>query len=227
MIAPRLRKAALASSGFILLATLVIGWMHTRSARPLLSALGVHCPVDEVSTAQVEKMRKAGLAGLRGDMAAPARPAVASMVLEHTTERDAQAWASEKGAACESIVRGYRFLRCRGVSAKALGIEGPAVSELWLSFGTDGKLIGVDIYRRGLDAAGVAQAWSSAVDKLEETLGKPPVAFGDASPEALQSAAIQTARVQYKYADYIATVTAANLPHSGLAVREQYMVANM
>ena len=220
-------KALIIGGVALVLLTGLIGWMHTKSARPILAALGVHCPVDDVSTAQVDALRTRGLAGMRGSAAAPVRPAATGLALDQTTEADVQAWAKTSGGTCETVVHGYRFLRCRGVDAKALGVAGPAVSELWLSFGTSGKLIGVDIYRRGLDAAGEVAAWSGATGKLQSQLGKPPVAFGDPSPSALMASTYLTARVQYKYTDYIATVTAANLPDVGLSVREQYLSAKM
>ena len=54
-------------------------------------------------------------------------------------------------------------------------------------------------------------------------LGEPESAVGDPSPASLAASALQTTRIRYRYADYLVTVTAANLPHAGLAVREQYL----
>lgn len=83
----------------------------------------------------------------------------------------------------------------------------------------------MDIYRRGLDSRGEQSAWSGAVERLKARLGEPTSSFGDASPGNLATAGYTTARVQYRYSDYIATVTAANLPYAGFAVREQYISA--
>lgn len=219
------RKSLAAAGSFLVVATALIGWMHMPSARPLLAKLGVHCPADAATLSDVDALHRAGVAGLRGTAQAPARPALAGLALDATTEAEAGRWAAAHGASCDAIERGYRFLRCRGIDAQALGLAGPAVSELWLSFGGDGKLLGVDVYRRGMDAAQLAASWSGAVDSLRERLGAPTLAFGDASPQALSSAPLQTARVQYRYADYIATLTASHLPDTGLALREQYLSA--
>jgi hypothetical protein len=203
------------------------GAMHTRAGLRALAALGVPCPVDRVSAAQVDHVRRAGLAGLRGDHPAPARPAVAGLRLDATTEDEARALLARSHAACEAQERGYRHLRCRGVDAAALGLAGPPVSELWLSFGPAGRLVAVDVYRRGMRPDDVRTVWSDAAGRLRAALGAPGLAVGDPAPDVLMASAIQTARVQYRYADYVATVTAAHLPQTGLSVREQYLSASM
>jgi hypothetical protein len=70
-------------------------------------------------------------------------------------------------------------------------------------------------------------AWSDAAGRLRTALGAPSLVLGDPSPDVLAAAPIGTARVQYRYADYVATVTAAHLPQTGLSVREQYLSARM
>ena len=201
----------------------VVALMHTKAARPLLSAIGIHCPVDEASGSDVATAQARGFAALRGSSPAPARPGVASMPLGQFAESDALRWAAMNHAHCEIVVKGLRFLRCRGVDGNLLGVAGPPISELWLSFGLSGKLIGVDVYRRGLDAQGEMVAWADATDRLKSNLGEPTAKVGDASPKILSATAYSTARVQYRYADYLATVTAIYLPYAGLAVREQYI----
>jgi hypothetical protein len=203
------------------------GAMHTRAGLRMLTALGVPCPADGVAADQVDRVRRAGLAGLRGDALAPARPAFADLRLDATTETEAQAMLARAHAACAVQVRGYRHLRCRGVDAAALGLAGPSISELWLSFGPAGRLVGVDVYRRGMRPDDVRTAWSDAAGRLRKALGAPGLAVGDPAPDVLAASPIQTARVQYRYADYVATVTAAHLPQTGLSVREQYLSARM
>ena len=212
------------AAAVLLAATAAMGWLHTPAARPWLKRLGLPCPAGSATEAQVTEIRELGLAQTRGTTAAPARPAL-GMLLDRWTESDANAWAVKQGAACELIVRGYRFLRCRNLAAAAVGEEGAPVSELWLSFGPKGTLVAVDVYRRGLDGPTAAAAFHHAADRLRAQLGVPTVAFGDASPEVMTASALQTARVQYRYTDYLATVTAANLQYAGLAVREQYVSA--
>lgn len=209
----------------VLLALGAIGWMHTPSGLRFLAAAGVPCPVNTVTPEQVRQLRSVGLASIRGGAPAPVRPAPAGMQLDRTTEAEALALLGRAHAQCEAQVRGYRHLRCRGIDAGALALDGPPVSELWLSFGPAGRLVGVDVYRRGMDAASLRTVWSSAAARLRGALGAPTLALGDPAPEALAALPIQTARLQYRYADYLATVTASHLPHSGLSVREQYLSA--
>jgi hypothetical protein len=201
-----------------------VGVMHTRAGRQALIRLGVPCPAFGATATQVSALREVGLQTLRGGAPAPQRPA-AGLQLDATTEAQASAWAANRRLGCEALQRGYRYLRCRGVPASALGLDGPPVSELWLSFGPRDTLVGVDVYRRGLAPADEALVWHSATTRLRAALGAPSVAFGDGTPASLRAAAVTTARVQYRYADYIATVTAARLPGIGLAVREQYLSA--
>ena len=209
----------------VLLALGAIGWMHTPSGLRFLAAAGVPCPVRTVTPEQVGQLRRVGLASMRGSAPAPARPAPAGMQLDRTTEAEALALLGRAHARCETQLRGYRHLRCRGIDAAALALDGPPVSELWLSFGPAGRLVGIDVYRRGMDAAALRTVWSSAAARLRSALGAPTLALGDPAPEALAALPIQTARLQYRYADYLATVTASHLPHSGLSVREQYLSA--
>ncbi|MDF1928763.1 hypothetical protein PXH78_33465, partial [Mycolicibacterium smegmatis] len=90
---------------------------------------------------------------------APARPVPGGFVLDATTPEEARQWAHENRIACEDVKHGYSYLRCRGVEANKLGLAGPPVSELWLSFGPNGHLIGVDVYRRGMSANDTTAAW--------------------------------------------------------------------
>ena len=221
------RAWVMAGAGAALLVLGVGGAMHTRAGLRALAALGVPCPVDRVAAAQVDHVRRAGLAGLRGDTPAPVRPAVAGLLLDMTTEAQAQALLASAHAECEVQARGYRHLRCRGVDAAALGLAGPPVSEMWLSFGPAGRLVGVDVYRRGMRPDDVRAVWSDAAGRLRAALGAPGLAVGDPAPDVLAASPIQTARVQYRYADYVATVTAAHLPQTGLSVREQYLSARL
>lgn len=213
-----------AAAGLCLLSVAAIGALHTAGGRRAMARLGIPCPVDNVTAEQVADARSTGLRSVRGDREAPARPAL-GMALGRSTEKDVQAWRVRTGASCDAITRGFTYLRCRGVPAQALGVVGPAISEVWFSFDAGGHLVGVDSYRRGLDDQGAERAWSNAQDRLRKDLGSPSSARGDASPATLRASALQTARIEYRYRDYLAIVTAANLPHAGLAVREQYMLA--
>jgi hypothetical protein len=201
-----------------------IGVLHTPGGRRAMAQLGIPCPVDKVTAQQVTAARHAGLRRLRGDRPAPARPAL-GMGLGRFTAADVQQWQRREGVHCDAITRGFTYLRCRGVAAQALGVAGPAISEVWFSFDAQGRLVGVDSYRRGLDDGGAKLAWSDAESRLERVLGAPSSKLGEASPAVLRASPLQTARVEFRYRDYVAVLTAVNLPHAGLAVREQYMLA--
>jgi hypothetical protein len=189
--------------------------------------LGVPCPVDNTTAEQVSALRASGLAHLRADQAAPARPVPGGFVLDGTSAEDAARWAHENGITCDDVKHGYSYLRCRGVDANKLGLAGPPISELWLSFGPSGHMIGMDVYRRGMSASDTTAAWDGARYALRNALGTPTSTMGDASPEVLSRSALQTARLQYRFSDYVAIITASNLPYAGLAVREQYMSSRL
>jgi hypothetical protein len=217
------RRFAWAGAALLAL-TAGIGWMHTPQGIAVLRAAGLPCPATGATAADVMTIREQGLERIRTDAAAPDRAAL-GFALETTTRAQAVAWATAHRLPCEPVDKGLRFLRCRGVDAQALGVAGPPVSELWLAFRPDGRLISVDVYRRGLDDAGAQAAWNDAARRLRLELGAPSRATGDPRPAVLRASALQTARVEYRYRDYAATLTAANLPYGGLAVREQYLSA--
>lgn len=223
----RLQRYAVPGVAALAVAMGLVGAMHLKAARPVLAMLGVPCPVDKTTAEQVSTLRASGLAHLRAERLAPARPVPGAFVLDGTTVEEATRWAHESGIACDDVKHGYSYLRCRGVEANKLGLAGPPVSELWLSFGPDGRLIGIDVYRRGMSAGDTTAAWNGAAYALRNVLGMPTSTVGDASPEALSGSPLQTARLQYRFADYLAVVTASNLPYAGLAVREQYMSSRL
>lgn len=218
-----LRRYAMPSVAALTVAIGLVGAMHLKAARPVLAMLGVPCPVDNTTAEQVSALRASGLAHLRADQFAPARPVPGGFVLDGTTAEEAARWAHENGIACDDVKHGYSYLRCRGVDANKLGLAGPPISELWLSFGPSGHIVGIDVYRRGMSASDTTAAWDGARDALRNALGMPTLTMGDASPEVLSRSPLQTARFQYRFSDYVAIVTASNLPYAGLAVREQYM----
>ena len=220
---PRARRTVgvLVSLG---LATVAIGMMHTHTGRHLLARLGVPCPVNQVDPQLVLAVRSNALVRARGEQLAPERPAL-NLRLDATTEEELSAWALRTQAHCDALTRGLRHLRCRGVPADALGIEGPAISEIWFSFGPDHTLTAVNLYRRGMTETETRQSWQAATQRLRTSLGAPAQSTGDLTLDGLASAPVAVARVRYRYRDYLASVTASHLPDGGLAVREQYMSA--
>ena len=161
---------------------------------------------------------------MRGTTPAPLRSAL-GLALDKTTELEALAWATSKKLHCESLVRGLHYLRCRGVPSDAMGVAGPDISEMWLSFSPSSRLTGLNVYRRGLSTSDMDMVWHHSTSRLRTELGSPSIQFGDPSAASLLRSDLSTARVQYRFSNYLATVTAANLSYAGLSVREQYVSA--
>jgi hypothetical protein len=219
----RLKKSTVLIVSAISVLTIgAIGWMHTPYARPFLAAVGIPCPVNQVQVTDVVRSHEIAVDALRGKNPAPARPAL-GLTLDGTSREEANAWIDANHLKCEELKRGLNYIRCRGISAETLKVAGPDISEMWLSFGTNERLIGINIYRRGMDAEQMSLAWSGATNALKVQLGKPTTSFGDPKPQSLLMSSLNTARVQYTYADYFAVITAVNLPQGGLALREQYL----
>ncbi len=218
------RGAAAATVAVLCLGTAAVGAMHTHGGRLLLARLGVSCPINTVSAAKVLAVREYAVSRARGSAPAPSRPAL-GLQLDVSTEAQVSAWAARTHSQCDAIVRGYHFLRCRGVPAAAVGEAGPPVSEMWFSFGPGNTLVALNLYRRGMTEAQVRQTWRSATERLQLSLGPPTQATGDATLTRVVTGPVAVARVHYAYTDYIAEITASHMPYGGLAVREQYMSA--
>ncbi len=218
------RTAAAGTVAVLCLGIAGVGAMHTHGGRMLLARLGVSCPINTVSPAKVLAVREYAVSRARGSVPAPSRPAL-GLELDVSTAAQVGAWAARTHSQCDAIVRGYHFLRCRGVPAAALGEAGPPVSEMWFSFGPGGTLVALNLYRRGMTEAQTHQTWRSATERLRLSLGSPTQSTGDATLTSVVTSPVAVARVRYAYTDYIAEVTASHMPYGGLAVREQYMSA--
>jgi hypothetical protein len=203
----------------------VMGFLHTPAGRPLMKRLGMSCPARKVSPAQAEALRMRGARALRGTVAAPARPAL-GLELDLAREADVAAWARARGLACVSRERPSAMLTCTGVPASALSSAAGAgmVDEVSFAFAPDGRLVSVDSLRRTLTAPEASRLFGRIADDLKAKLGTSGTRVGEPTPDYLGSGALHAARVQYRFTDYLATVTAMNL--SGrVALREQYQSA--
>ena len=154
-------------------------------------------------------------------MPSPARPAV-GQTLDVSRAADVNAWARARGLACVEVARPSHAIRCEG----AVGQNGraiprvPPVDQIVFAFAPDGRLVSVDRLRSRLTAAEASRLFGQAADELAAALG-PGRLVGDATPEYLASGSMHTARLAYRFSDYLATVTAMNI--SGRVVmHEQY-----
>jgi len=101
-------------------------------------------------------------------------------VLDGTTASEATRWAHENGITRDIVTHSHTNLLCCGVDANKLSPACPPVSELWLSFGPIGHLIGVAAHRCGISASDTTAAWARTTDVLRNALGAPTVTKGDA-----------------------------------------------
>jgi len=217
-------RRLLAASGLTLGGLVVLGGLlHLPVARPLLARLGAPCPVRTVSAAEVDAARGPALAALRGEAAAPSRPAL-GLRLDATTAADVRGWARQHGVSCIAPPRAAHTLACSDVPAVALGLPASygRVPDVALAFDAKGVLVAVDALRRGLSPRDAADAGAALVSRLSADLGPPSDRAGDWTAEHLDGP-LRTSVVRFRFRDYVATVTATHLPGSGVILRQQYL----
>ena len=218
-----LTKAAVGTGVAALLFTGVMGFAHTRAGRPILKFLGMGCPV-QAKPEQVQAGLQRGLAGLRGDGVAPERFAL-GLNLDATTLSDAQAWASGHHLDCKVEKHGLSSLHCEHVPAEVLAPGSAAVDDLQLTFSLADRLIAVDLFRGRRSSVEAAALYASARASLQARLGPPTEEQGQSSAEYLAAGTMHLAQLRYRYRDYVAQVTAANLGDHGVAEREVFQSA--
>lgn len=220
-----------ATSVTLLALTGLIGFAHTRTARPALFWVGRHvhvpgasCPLGFDRTLSAED-REAGRQRFaqthRGAAQASARPAL-GFALEATTRADVLSWASAHGVRC-SEPRFGADLDCEQVPASALpagmGAVGPKT--LWLNFGGDGKLIAVMAVRSAPGAAQIAAAYQALVATLSREAGR-PLSAQQASAAELSAGLLRQSSAEYRFRDYYAVARATNMGAGGFVITEEY-----
>lgn len=204
--------------------TVFVGFLHTKAGRPLLARLGVGCPV-KASPEAVEAARNGVARKLRGVEAAASRPAL-GFALDSMTLSDVKAWADKKNVSCDEVRTG--LLRCTNVPLAALGngSAGPAINTLDFGFKiADEHLVNISAWRSGLTGDVAAAQMSAVIASMKEQLGAPQEEAGSPTAGYLASGPMHTAIVSYRFKDYIADVSATNIPGRGLTMREHYMSA--
>jgi hypothetical protein len=199
----------------------VMGFLHTPYGRPLMRRLGMSCPAMKVSPAQAEAVRLRAVASLRTASPSPARPAL-GQALDVSRAIDVNAWTRAHGLACVEEARPSHAIRCAGLLGQPAPDPKAAPSDqIVFSFAPDGRLVSVDRLRSRLTAPEASRLFSQAAGELTATLGPGGQMIGDATPAYLAGGSMHTARLQYRYSDYLATITAMNI--SGRVVmHEQY-----
>jgi hypothetical protein len=221
-----LKRIAIGIGGSALFFTAAMGGLHTKWGRPIMAKLGMKCPANTATAEQVEAMRQRGLAELRGDVRAPARPAL-GFQLDVTTREEALAWTAEKKLKCEIKKRGGDAIFCSDVPGDVVAetfIGSRPVDELDLMFGPDGKLVQIETMRRNLPSQEAEALFTGVIGKLTPVLGKPSEEVGDRTASYFDEGGMKTAFVKYRFSDYLVVVNAMRF-HEGVAFRERYVSA--
>jgi hypothetical protein len=219
-------RRALVAAGALALATAGIGVLHMPFARGLLMRVG-GCPMAgaRMTPREMENGRRIALADERGPAAAPARPAV-GFALDTTSLAEVHAWADHDAVRCEDRHPG--LVICTKVPPAAVGLpdaEG-VIDELALGFNERNLLVNETTMRVHLTPEGAERTAHAIVGALRGKLGAGK-SLGDFGARHLSGPTAESiATVTYRYADYVADVSAMNSPHSGLLIREHYMSAN-
>jgi hypothetical protein len=173
--------------------------------------LGVTCPATKVSPAQVEAVRLRAVAALRTEAPSPARPAL-GQTLDVSRTDAVSAWTRAHGFACVESARPSHTIKCAGAAG--------ASEQVVFAFAPDGRLVSVDRLRSPLTAAQAARLFARTASDLTAALG-PGQLVGDATPAYLAGGSMHTARLAYRFSDYLATVTAMNVA-GRIVMHEQY-----
>jgi len=219
------RRASITLVSAALAVTLAGGLLHTKAGRPWMARIfGGGCPLNSVTAEQLDAARHGAVASARGTERAPARPAFV-FKLDESTVADVKAWALRAGVACAQDKAW--LIKCSDVPASSLGrapSEG-AIEELAMGFAADGRLVNITTLRRHLSPGDGSRVMREIATAVVTELGRPhelpvEIATGSVSAEPLSSM-----KMSLTYSDYIAEITALNLPTSGVAVREHYLSA--
>jgi hypothetical protein len=206
--------------GTALVGTGIVGVLHLPIARPLLVRLGA-CPV-RATPKETEQARRVALRKLRGRDPAPARPAL-GFTLDSTSLADVRTWAQTRGIGCEASMQDT-LVKCDTVPAGALttGASG-TFDEVAFGFRlADHRLVTVTTLSGGFGVAAAATRFTAIAATLADEIGAPPSAKRLPSPAWNAGGPVF---VEYRYADYIAGVSAMGMTGRGVVLREHYTSA--
>jgi hypothetical protein len=198
--------------------TAVIGVMHMPMFRSVLMRVG-GCPVARVTPEQVEQAQTRALQTLRGAEPAHARPAL-GFSFTTTTIDDVRAWARDHHIVCEAS-RKDSLLKCDAVPVNALTPGGGGTFDE-VAFGfrlADHRLLNVTTLSTGLTAREASARFAATAERLSDALGEPPLH----SLPAIDWDPHAPVYVTYRYSNYIAELTAMELPGRGVLLREHYV----
>jgi hypothetical protein len=142
-----------------------------------------------------------------------------------------KAWAEAKQLSCEDVRAG--LFRCTDVPMQALAGSQPIangsgsiINRLDLGFSLHSqRLVNISAWRNGLSSGVAAAQLRALVASMNGQVGLPTREAGTRSAQYLAAGPLHTAVVQYRFADYLADLSATNIPGRGLSLREHYMSA--
>lgn len=217
------KKAVIAALAVSAVAVGGMGALHMPFARPALALLKGTCPMGNANGADVEQTRLETVRQVRGATLSKARPAL-GFVLDATTNDAALVWAEEHKLSCKEE-RQRTLTKCSNVPAELLGEPEGGTADLNLGFNTSGILVNLTAVRRDLAPEIAEKMLAGVVGRMATDLGTPTVASGERTGAFLSGADLRTATVEYRFSDYMAEVSATNIPQSGIQVREHYISA--
>ncbi len=220
-----LLRVALSLVAVISLSIGAIGWLHTAAGRVVYAKLfGARCPVGRASAQDVERGRIQVARAVRGSTRAAERPAL-GFELDRSTRADVDAWAARNRVECRER-RERTLLLCTTVSARAVSREGASFDEVTFAFTPSTlRLVNLTAVRYRLSPEEAVRHVSALEATMRAKVGEPSRRAGELDAAHLSSNAYATSAMYYAFSDYVADVTATNIPTQGVLVREHFMSA--
>ena len=161
---------------------------------------------------------------VRGTRVSPARPAF-GFRLDVTTRAEIDSWVEQHHLECRDR-RERTLLTCDTVPASAIGRDGAPLDEVSFAFTPVSlRLVNLTAVRYRLSPTEAVRHAGGVKVQLQSVLGDPTRAAGVLDPTPLGATDYATVAVFYEFSDYIADLTATNIPGQGVLVREHYMSA--
>lgn len=206
----------------------LVGFAHTEAGRPILAWLSGHgvtggCPLglDQVDPAAAEAYRVKQLDKSDGKVAARSSRAM-GFALGSTTRADVGLWIGAHAATCEAA-RAGAVLKCSAYAPVVGGAR--EATDLYLQFDRDDRLVAIDVMHLPTAADAAVRTFVAATAALEQDVGPATAARGEVEAGWLGGGAMRHAAREFRYAGYVATVSATNTGKAGVRVREQYQWA--
>ena len=220
------RLVVLGSS--VALATGFVGFLHTKTARPLLAQVfGLHCPFSagKLSPARREALRRDAFhVTSRPGAPAPSNDAL-GFPLGKWARADVAAWASERHVSCKDDSSGAS-VDCDGVTAADVNETGNEHGSLYFRFDPSNRLVAVLRLVRVPNADRAGTLANDERASLASKLGAPTLSRGEPTAAYLATGTLAQARVEYRFADFAAIASATNLGHDGYLLTEEAQIAD-